>query len=121
MAHYREYQAPTVGSSGCTYSSLNKSYGLHSAPSAQVSSMANYTVPQYLPNGAGPNYPPKYNTLSHGQEYVCGGYFNMQGAYPYASCESCNVNYVQRPCNGNLNGGSASAPVAESFRRRRFR
>ena len=117
MAQYRDYNAPTVGQSGCSYSSLNKTYGLHSS-NQNVPSMAKYTVPQYLPNGSGPNYPPKYNTLSHGQDYVCGGYFNMQGAYPHASCDSCNVNYVQRPCAGRLSQQPKTS--SEGFRRRRF-
>jgi hypothetical protein len=110
MAHNNKDYKSTVGESGCSYSSLNRTYGV--GVSSQVASMANYTVPEYLPNNQnGPSYPPRYDTLSHGNDYLCGGYFSMKSAYPHASCESCNVNYVSRPCDGNL-------PQKESYGRR---
>jgi len=74
--------------------------------------MAEYVVPKLCPNGPAPNYPPAYNTLSHGQDYMCGGYFSMKGAYPGASCKSCNATYIKRPCAGSMmNQCTAPAPA----------
>lgn len=101
MAQIRDYQGPTVGQAGCTYSRLGNIYSGQTA--GKNVAQNNYLVPKLCPNGAGPNYPPKYDTLSHGQQYQCGGYFNVQGAYPLADCKSCNVEYVQRPCKDNIN------------------
>lgn len=107
MAQYREYQAPTVGQSGCTYSSLANTYagkmaGRESAP------MAMYVVPKLCAGGQGPQYPPAYNTFSHGQQYNCGGYFNIKGAYPFATCNSCKLDFTERPCKGNILGQCAT-------------
>jgi len=112
MAHVRDYQGSTVGQAGCTYSQLGNVYAGQMA--GQITQQDVYVVPQLCQNGAGPNYPPKYNTLSHGQQYQCGGYFNVKGAYPYSDCTSCNVNYVKRGCKDNVN---CSAPsVVEGYR-----
>lgn len=119
MAQYRDYQGPTVGQSGCSYSSLRNVYSGQSA-SGESAQMANYIVPKLCPNGAAPNYPPRYDTLSHGQNYLCGGYFNMQGAYPLASCTDCKADYIQRPCTGNIARSCQTTPPSpvakEGFR-----
>lgn len=103
MAQYREYQAPIVGQARCTYSNLRNIYMGQQADGV-VPSQSEYIVPKLCPNGAGPNYPPRYDTLSHGQNYLCGGYFSLKGAYPYATCTSCQSDYVKRPCSGNIYG-----------------
>jgi hypothetical protein len=108
MAQYKEYNNSTVGELGCTYSSLNRVYGGKMAD-GRVVRQQNYVVPKYCPNGPGPNYPPRYDTLSHGGQNNCGGHFSMKGAYPYASCDSCVTPYpngqpfVERPCRGYIN------------------
>lgn len=104
MSNYKEYNAPMVGQAGCTYSSLRDTYdGM--TPSHEMQGMANYTVPKLCPDSVdGPSYPPRYDTLSHGQQYACGGYFSVKGAYPFADCTSCKADYVQRPCTGDISG-----------------
>lgn len=100
MPHYSEYQAPTVGQSTCSYSSLRKTYSGQQALE-NVPSMAIQTVPNYCPNNVnGPSYPPRYDTLSHGNQMSCGGHFNMSAAYPFANCTSCNAGMTQRNCAG---------------------
>lgn len=90
MPHYNhEYQQPTVGQDGCTYSSLGSTYSGQDA-SGLVADMTQYLVPKYCPNGPSPNYPPRYDTLSHGQKYQCGGYFTLKSAFPQADCTSCS-------------------------------
>ncbi len=113
MSYLRDSSAPTVGQPKCTYSSLGSVYSGQMA--GMVGAQGSYVVPQYCPSGPGPNYPPKYNTLSHGQTYLCGGYFNVSGAYPYADCTSCKSNFVTRPCKGNID---CATPAVEGFRRR---
>jgi hypothetical protein len=113
MAQYREYQKPTVGQAGCTYSRLGNVYQGQMAGGAAAQN--NYIVPKLCPNGPGPNYPPKYDTLSHGQAYQCGGYFGLSGAYPFADCQNCQADYVQRPCKANINC-AANASVSEGYR-----
>lgn len=90
-----EYQAPTVGQARCTYSNLGSIYGSRGATTQ-------YTVPALCPNNPNaPSYPPRTDTLSHGQSAPgCGGYFSMKSAYPFADCTSCNAPYAQRPCAG---------------------
>ena len=123
MAQYREYQGLPVQQAGCTYSQLKYTYGVPSAASSLSSAcnsnssnmayslgavktpvMSNYVVPLMCPGGQGPNYPPRYDTLSHGQPYVCGGHFTITGAYPYADCTNCGLQFVNRPCSGNIMG-----------------
>lgn len=104
MAQYRDYQSPTVGQAGCTYSSLASTYSGKMASGGAYAPMANYVVPKMCPSGPGPQYPPAYNTFSHGQAYNCGGYFNIKGAYPYATCSSCQLSFTERPCQGNIRG-----------------
>lgn len=87
MSHYNEYQQPTVGQAGCSYSRLGNTYG-NSGPSA-IPNMAVYSVPKYCPNGPKPNYPPPYDTLSHGGKGGCGSHFNLKSAFPNANCSSC--------------------------------
>ncbi len=100
MSNLRDYNAPTVGQAGCTYSRLGSIYSGQMA--GAIPQDGSYLVPKYCPGGPGPNYPPKYNTLSHGQDYMCGGYFNVTGAYPYADCTSCKTGFVSRPCKSTI-------------------
>jgi hypothetical protein len=102
MAQYREYQAPAVGQQKCTYSNLRSTYQGQAAQ-GRSASMAQYVVPQLCPNGpTNYTYPPAYDTFSHGQQYTCGGYFGMKGAYPRANCTTCNAPYTKRDCRGRL-------------------
>lgn len=116
MSQYKEYSKPVVGNPGCTYSNLARTYGNGSRQSMMnnVPSMATYTVPKLCHNGSGPSYPPRYDTLTHGQSAMCGGYFSMKGAYPHADCASCDAEYTQRPCNGHVDC-SASPSVKEEY------
>lgn len=100
MSQTRDYQGAAVGQAGCTYSRLGNVYsGMMAGMDAKQDS---YMVPKLCPSGPGPNYPPKYDALSHGSNYLCGGYFNVQSAYPYSDCSSCKAEYVQRPCKGPM-------------------
>lgn len=111
MANVRDYQGPTVGQSTCSYSKLGGLANASVMSSMAASNASNnapigtYNVPLYCPEGPGPNYPPRYDTFSHGQQYQCGGYFSIQGAYPYADCASCKTTFVQRPCSGKVQCG----------------
>ena len=104
---YREYTQPSVGQSGCTYSSLRQTYGNAQAP-GRFPGMGISVVPKLCPDGPGPNYPPAYNTLSHGSDYLCGGYFSLDKAYPQANCTSCNAVYTTRACDGCIGCGSSN-------------
>jgi hypothetical protein len=94
------YNGSTVNQTGCTYSRLGSIYSGMSAGQDVKQDM--YIVPKLCPDGPGPSYPPQYDTLSHKQQYLCGGYFNVRGAYPFSDCSSCKAEYVQRPCKGVL-------------------
>lgn len=122
MAHVKDYQGPTVGNKQCTYSSLGNIYSGATTQNQMNTSQSNYIVPKLCSSGDGPNYPPKYNTLSHNQSYQCGGYFNISGAYPYSKDGQCNVSYVEKPCSSHsISCGTApKAPtqVEETYRRR---
>jgi hypothetical protein len=97
MAHYRDYTKPVVGQSGCSYSSLRNVWG------SGNEGLSNYTVPNLCPTGEGPNYPPRYDTLTHGNKGgACGGYFHLKSAYPYAGCDTCSASYVNRSCTGDI-------------------
>lgn len=113
MSQYKEYSKPMVGNPGCTYSNLVGTYanGQQMLQNA-VPGMNQYDVPKMCPSGSAPNYPPRYDTLSHGQNYLCGGYFSMKGAYPQADCTSCNAPYTKRPCDGHIDC-SAPAPAPQ--------
>ena len=87
MSQYKDYTRPTVGQAGCSYSSLGHTY--NNGLSGVVQPMNQYMVPDYCPDGPGPNYPPRYDTLTHGQNGSCGGKFDLQTAYPYANCSTC--------------------------------
>ena len=121
MAQYRDYQAPAVGQAKCTYSSLSNVYGGRMAGTEAVK-QNDYIVPKLCPSGPRPNYPPKKDTLTHGQDYLCGGYFSMSGAYPLADCGPCQCEYVTRPCSGNIKGicdrGQPVPAAVEAYRRR---
>ena len=41
-----------------------------------------------------------YDALTHGQDYRCGGYYTIEGAYPDYS-NACG-SYVQRACAGTI-------------------
>jgi hypothetical protein len=113
-----------VGSNlmGCTYSSLASTYGGKTAGSQNIDTegivYGEYTVPKLCPNGEGPNYPPRYDTFSHGQSYLCGGYFNLKGAYPSAGCgDECRVSDTKRTCNGKISCEAfQQAPVQKKKR-----
>lgn len=105
MFKHKEYSAPTVGQNACTYSMLQNTYSGASAD-GRMPVQNTYVVPKLCPNGPGPNYPPKYDALTHGVDKQCGGYFNILHAYPYADCERCNAPYVTRPCDGNISCGN---------------
>lgn len=98
------------------YNRLNQIWSGEMASNVLSSKSGSYTVPKLCPQGDGPHYPPKYNTLHHGldESKRHGGYFNLTHAYPYADCESCKVTTVERPCLGQIpcNGAAAPAPVA---------
>lgn len=102
MSCQREYDSPVVNCGGCTYTSLRDyNLGQPEAPlCSAIPSMATQVVPMYCPSGPGPNYPPKYNTLQHGGQGNCGGYFGVQGAYPYTDGINCATKFVARPCDG---------------------
>jgi hypothetical protein len=102
MAQYREYQAPIVGQNKCSYSSLGSTYAGPQAGGV-IPDMSTYIVPKLCYGApAGLSYPPRYDTLSHGQAYLCGGHFDLQRAYPLANCTSCAATYVERPCRGTI-------------------
>jgi hypothetical protein len=62
-----------------------------------------YSVPHLCPYGPGPNYPPKYDTLSHGGVPPLMGHFTFGNAYPYTSCSKpCVLTSEQRNCDGNV-------------------
>lgn len=97
---YRDYLGSAVGQQGCTYSRLGNIYAGQSQADDGAPAMNTYIVPKLCPNGPAPNYPPRYDTLSHGANYLCGGYFSVKNAYPTANCGPCNAEYVDRPCRG---------------------
>ena len=105
MPFSREYQAPSIQQSGCSYSGLRKTY----APKAGTEP-AVYDVPKFLPSGPGPKYPPGPDALTHGVSGGCGGYFSLSSAYPFATCDSCNVERTTRKCDGY---------ISESYKHRR--
>lgn len=105
MTQNREYQGHAVGHASCTYSQMKH---LSAGNAGQLSTPGHYVVPKYCPSGDGAHYPPRHDTLSHGQSYMCGGYFNMKSAYPLAGCNSCKLSYTTRPCTGPI---SCSDPV----------
>lgn len=85
----------------CSYSSLGSTWaGKMAQPLSSV--VNSYTVPKLCAQGEGPNYPPRYDTLSHGGANNCGGYFKLPSAYPSADCSSCKVNYTERTCLGQI-------------------
>lgn len=102
-----------VGSSGCTYTTLrNYNLGSIEAPLCpQLPSMNVTTVPQYCPNSK-ISYPPRYDTLHHGQSGPgCGGYFNVLSAYPDFDQNGCGTQFVNRDCDGYIDCGPLP-PVA---------
>jgi hypothetical protein len=108
MSH--EFNNRMANEASCTYSALGSIYSGLSADNV-VPGQANYIVPKLCPNTPSLNYPPNYNTLAHGQEYMCGGYFDIRKAYPEADCKSCNATYVARPCKGNIDAICNPPPV----------
>lgn len=110
MSQYREYQAKANGQSACTYSRLKD---LTSGPQqlGSYSTNGTYSVPLVCPSGTPSNYPPRHDTLSHGQQYVCGGYFQLKGAYQ----DPCQESMVSRPCTGQIQCDVTPAPTSESY------
>ena len=95
-----EYSGGTVGSGGCSYATLcayNQGYGAGAMAPVPVGtpSMAVQVVPTF--NGL-----PGYNTLTHNKPYGCGGYFNIQDAYPNFP-SNCSK-YTQRLCGSGACG-----------------
>lgn len=83
---------PTVSGLSCSYASLahynNGSQGMQPpVPRGTVS--GSYVVPNY----AGPGY----NTLMHGSNPSCSGYFNIDAAYKSKN-GNCNQQYVRKLC-----------------------
>ena len=117
MYAYKEKHGSLVQSPPNTYARLsNYNQGFGRGPVAEIPqgtpSMAFYTVPSYCPSGPGPNYPPKYDALSHGQSDPSpGGYFNVAKAYPHAGEMSCGTKFVNRPCKGFVCGLGPQRPV----------
>lgn len=113
------YTGNSMNGAGCTYSSLPRTYSGQYA-NGLTSAQGSYVVPALCPNGPPElSYPPSYNTLQHGGQHTCNGYFHMSGAYPAANCSSCKATYVERPCKGNIS--AVCNPVAvEGFRQARF-
>ena len=100
---YHEYQKPTVGQQSCSYSRLGQQP--YSASQGQPQ-QGMYIVPNFVHGDpTHPSYPPRYDTLQHGGKYDCGGYFNIKGAYPYATCSECKAIYTKRPCDGQVSTG----------------
>lgn len=118
MSYAHEYSHPTTNYAGCNYASLkNYNEGFGRGPVAPVPtgtpSMAVQTVPAYCPNNpVGTAYPPRYNTLQHGEPYTCGGYFGIMSAYPAAAGTKCATTFTNRPCAGFINCPGVTAPLA---------
>lgn len=99
MAQYSRDKQTIVGKGFNAYNNLGQiCQGQNLAPIVGVPSI--YTVPKYCPSGPGPNYPPKYDALSHGFGYQGQGYFDLKKAYPFADCVNCAATMVNRPCAG---------------------
>lgn len=105
MSQHREYQGKANAQQACSYSSLRNL----KVPQAMGASSqdGSYQVPFVCPSSTPTNYPPKSDTLSHGQAYTCGGYFQLKGAYQ----EPCQDSMVSRACAGNIDCSTAPAPV----------
>jgi len=128
MSYNHEYQKPTVGSAGCTYSSLVGTYSCGNQGLGQgmfkSTDMNLYKVPILCPSnkqGKVPSYPPPYDTLQHGTTNGCGNKFSYANAYPFADCKTCNAPYGQRKCNGNIHAQcnpkpAPAPPVKDSFK-----
>lgn len=87
MSRLQEYSRPIAGQAPCSYSQLGATYH-GAAASLDPTQNGLYLVPDYCPSGPA-QYPPAYDTLSHGGKNTCGGNFSFQNAYPLANCESC--------------------------------
>ena len=112
MSNYSEFTKKT-----CAYSSLGNTWSQKVAPDVVTANAFSYTVPEYCPDGAGPNYPPALDTLSHGHAGSYGGYFQLTSAYPYATCDTCKTSFTDRPCIGSINCAKSTptpAPAPES-------
>lgn len=107
----KEYNGTSISQSSCTYKRMQDVYPPSDAKI--IVSQGTYTVPQICPNSSGLSYPPRPDTLTHGQSSSCGGYFNVKNAYPYASCDHCDETFVEKPCVGNI------TCTKEGYRRRR--
>jgi len=120
MSYNHEYQQPTVGNAGCTYSKLDNTYACigKGAAMMKANKMNQYVVPKLCATDGknAPAYPPPYNTLQHGVSNGCGGHFNMSNAYPYAGCgtNNCKLTFTNRACNGTVHEQCKPKSVAPS-------
>lgn len=108
----REFSKNPISQQACTYTSLaNLSQG-NVAPGVAFN-MGETMVPKFCPSGPGPNYPPRYDTLTHGGKNGCGGYFNFTNAYPFASCNECQgVSFAGLQNNMGPNTASNLPPTS---------
>ncbi len=109
MSQHREYQGKANAQQACSYSSL-RNLKVPQAMGASVQD-GSYQVPFVCPSGTQTNYPPRIDTLSHGQAYTCGGYFQLKGAYQ----EPCQDSMVARQCAGNISCTAAAPVTVEKY------
>lgn len=83
-----EFNNSAINNTSCSYRALATTYPANGS----------YTVPNLCSGYS--QYPPAYNTLSHGNRGQCGTHFSFASAYPDATCTSCNIQYGPRPCSG---------------------
>jgi len=101
----REYTGKTIPTTqGCSYDQLRQTYDGKSVDSNMLADPSIYDVPDMRYNSqVGYNYPPSYDSLTHGVGYQCGGHFSLNSAYPNATCTTCNAPRTTRKCDGNFN------------------
>ena len=76
----------------CSYKSLCN----YNANGAMASTEGVPSMQCQLIGGFAMDYPPKYDTLSHGgRGNGCGGFFKLKGAYP---CSAKDKTWTVRPC-----------------------
>ena len=92
-AQYRsEYTAPMVGSSSCSYNTLDNYYGSNSTMAALKPSTTRkvYVTPNYASIS--------HDALTHGNKGGCGGHFSITNAY--SAHRPCTT-YTHRLCKTN--------------------
>jgi hypothetical protein len=100
----REYNGKTIPTSqACTYDQLKQTYDGKSVDSNMMADPSIYDIPDMRYNSSVENaYPPRYDALTHGVGYQCGGHFGLKNAYPGATCTSCSAKRTTRKCDGNF-------------------